>query len=297
MPAALQLLPSYAPYAGLFLSALAVCIIVCSSGQEGAVLFVPYFTFILPLLLRPLAPREAVTMSLLIEVFGFASSLVGFWRAGLIDAGIALRTAAYSLPAAVVGGLLIAQVSKTALLGAVAVGLFAAGLVLARAPSEADHQPVPQQTAAGNPQPALARSLVDRWGRRYDYRFRHDARRTGIALLGGVMMGLLGFGIGALGVPDLLLRRIPIRVAVGTSRLIIFLTAFAGLVPHMGQVVFGSTSLALDVAGVTIPAVLLGGQLAPLVSAFVPPQVLKRFVFVLLIGLSLITALRAVRVM
>src|SRR5271170_5187409 len=73
-------------------------------GVSGAVLFVPFYTMVFPLLGHHLEPVQAVEVGLLTEIFGFMSSTSAFWRAGLIDFRIAGFALTFAVPTAVLGG-------------------------------------------------------------------------------------------------------------------------------------------------------------------------------------------------
>lgn len=99
--------------------------------------------------------------------------------------------------------------------------------------------------------------------------------------LGGALTGLLGVGGGFVIVPMLLLvARLPMHLAVGTSLLVIALNCAAGLVGFLGHVPIQWT-LALTFAVVSVAGSLVGATLAPRVR----PQRLRR-AFALLVLLT-----------
>src|SRR5579862_6173388 len=75
-------------------------------GVSGAVLFVPFYTMVFPLLGYHLEPVQAVEVGLLTEIFGFISSTSAFWRAGLIDFQISGFAVLLAAPTAILGGYL-----------------------------------------------------------------------------------------------------------------------------------------------------------------------------------------------
>jgi len=87
------------------------------------------------------------------------------------------------------------------------------------------------------------------------------------------------------------LRGIPIRVAIGTSHMVIMIVAFAAVAPHIYKALAGG-SIPWNIIAMTIPAVLIGGQVAPKVTGLLPQPVLKRALATILLILCLITAYR-----
>ncbi len=292
----------------IFPIALAVCITVCTFGIEGAILFVPFFALAFPLFAYKLQPVQAVSIGLITEVFGFASSLMAFWYAGLIDFQIAKKSGYMSVPFALLGGFLSAMVPGKGLLFLAGVGL--AGIayqlhhskhyVFEDGPSKAPKitmedafvrlRPDIDPRSKGN----SFRTLVDRCRCTYTYHYNPDNRRNMVVSTGGIFEGLVGFGIGVFGVSDLMYRGIPIRVAIGTSHFVIMITALAALAPHVYEVLFsGTRTIPWNVVAMTIPAVLIGGQTAAFVAGRVDPDRLKRILVGLLVFLTAVTVFRS----
>lgn len=103
-----------------------------------------------------------------------------------------------------------------------------------------------------------------------------------VALGVGVMTGLVGIGGGFLVVPALVvLARVPMRQAIGTSLLVIAMNSAAGFVGYLGTVDFDWSFL----AGFTAAAV--GGALAgSALAAYVPQALLKRSFAVFLVAMG-----------
>jgi hypothetical protein len=68
----------------------------------------------------------------------------------------------------------------------------------------------------------------DRQGRAYRYRRTNDRLRAAAMAIGGAFEGLVGFAIGEIAVTEQVMRRMPLRVAIGTNHLIIAGAAGAG---------------------------------------------------------------------
>lgn len=286
----------------IFPIAFAICVVVCTFGVEGAILFVPFFALAFPQLAFKLEPIQAVSIGLITEVFGFASSLIAFWRMGLVDFVIAKKSGYLSIPFALLGGFISPMVPGYVLLliASVALLFMASELKRSRYLVVDEVSPVREvlprdESLFVRVKPGSRRTLIDRCKCTYTYHYAPDTRRNTVITVGGIFEGLIGFGIGIFGVSDLVYRGIPIRVAVGTSHLVIMLTALAALAPHLLDLVFlGTRSIPWNVVAMTIPAVLIGGQTAAFVTGKVDPMKLKRILILLLVVLSAVTVTRAV---
>ena len=98
----------------------------------------------------------------------------------------------------------------------------------------------------------------------------------------GVLTGIVGIGGGFLIVPALvLLGRVPVKEAIGTSLLVISMNSASGYLGYVGTVVIPSSFL-LGFTAVAVGGILVGTQLVQYVSA----GVLKRSfaVFLLVMG-------------
>ena len=90
-------------------------------------------------------------------------------------------------------------------------------------------------------------------------------------LLVGVLTGMVGVGGGFLIVPALVLMRMSLREAVGTSLLIITGTCVVGFLGYLGHVRLDWAAMVFVAAG-TLPGIALGGYL----HQFVPQPILRR---------------------
>jgi uncharacterized membrane protein YfcA len=205
-------------------------------GGGGSTLAVPVLVYV-----AGLDARSAVGVSL--AVVG-ATSLVAALaqaRAGRVRARAALLFAGAGMPAAWAGSSLTALVSGRALLLAFGAFMVAVALVMLRP------QAAPDESSSRRP----ARAAVV----------------AGAGALVGLLTGFLGVGGGFLVVPALvLLARLPMHEAVGTSLAVIAANSAAGFVGHLGGgglpmgvvVWFTAVSIAGALAGTR-----LGGRLAP----------------------------------
>jgi len=176
-------------------------------GGGGSILTVPVFVYVLGI-----APKPAIAMSLAVVGTTSLVGAAGHWRAGNVN----LRVAAVFGLMAMLGTFLGARLA-TLLDGRTQLALFAVVMLVAAAfmLRNAGGRGPPDE----NP-PARGPLLV-----------------VPAAIAVGVMTGLVGVGGGFLIVPALVvLARVPMKQAVGTSLLVIALNAATGFAGYLGQV-------------------------------------------------------------
>lgn len=238
--------PIPAPLAG-FLLALVVGVVLGMLGGGGSILTVPIFVYVLGYAAKP-----AIAMSL--PVIGLTSlvGVIGHWRAGRVNVRVALMFGVVAMLGSVVGTRVATLVS-----GAVQMAIF--GTVMIAAAAFMFRSATPEAKSDG---PGLG--------------------LLGLAPIGfvvGTLTGLVGVGGGFLIVPALvLLGRLPMKHAVGTSLLVIAMNAFAAFAGYLGRVPLDWSAMILF-AALAIVGILLGSWLV----RFVPQQTLKRAFAVLLI--------------
>ena len=237
--------------------ALLVGLVLGLLGGGGSVLTVPILVYALHVPVKP-----AVAMSLcvvgLVAMIGFLSHL----RQRTVATTVALVFGPFAVIAAYIGARLAQHVPSQVQLTVFAlIGL--AGSVL------------------------MLRGGVNRgWADALPYELSTDARTlTLLALEGlgvGLITGLIGIGGGFLIVPALVLvAKLPMRLAVGTSLLVIMMNALSGFAGYLGHA-------AIDwnlVAWFTSVAAI-GSIVGSLISKRVPQQRLRQVFGYLLIVVS-----------
>ena len=220
-------------------------------GAGGSILSVPIFVYVLGF-----EAKQAIAMSL--AVVG-ATSLVGAVRHGRLG-NVNLRIALTFGPIAMLGTYVGARLSVL-FSGTAQLALFGALMLVASFFMLRNHYPAPTKHRL----PTVALALVV------------------LGALGvGMLTGLAGVGGGFLMVPVfILLLRLQVKQAVGTSLLVIALNAFAG---------FGSYLTHVDVAwgliggfaAIAIAGIWIGTHLLQ----FVSPHAIKRVfgIFLLVMG-------------
>ena len=232
-------------------------------------IFVPFFTIVFPLLGHRIEPVQAVEVGLLTEIFGFLSSTSAFWRAGLIDFRISFFALAFAVPTAVLGGFsahLLPGHWLLVLVG-VALTLFAFLLIRETAGSSASLATADARTAPTE--------HTDARGRTYRYRRQNDFWRAGTAAVGGVFQGLVGFSAGEMSTVEQVLRGIPVRLAAGNAHLIIAAASISAAVTHLGIDAATGAKIPWNILAATVPAVLIGGQIASFVAGRMPQATLR----------------------
>ncbi len=248
----------------LFPVAIGISFVAIGAGIGGATFFAPLFILVLGL-----EPQVAIGAALITEVFGFASGVSAHARAGTIDWTMARMLAVFSVPAAVVGALLAGVIPADLLKVLLGLALLAIAFAFLR------HHDRHREDAAiargdGVVQPSLERRIVAADGETLEYQVCRTNEGRWAAGLGGLSVGLISTGLGELNDYTLVMRcRVPTRIAVATSVVVVAVTALAASATHIvGFVTDGGSGLdtVLSIVIFTVPGVILGGQLAPLLS-------------------------------
>lgn len=223
-------------------------------GGGGSILTVPVLVYVLGFAAKP-----AIAMSL--PVVGI-TSLIGaalHWRLGNVRVATALLFGILAMVGAFAGAKLAVLLSGAVQLVILAVVMLAAAGSMLRgrkgAASDSGHAP----------------STTARLG-----------MIVPVALGVGVLTGLVGIGGGFLVVPALvLLGRVPMREAVGTSLLVIAMNSASGFAGYLGTVELDWSFL----TGFTTAAVA-GALAGTVLAAHVPQAALKRAFGVFLLAMG-----------
>ncbi len=142
------------------------------------------------------------------------------------------------------------------------------------------------------------RHLVARDGEVFDYKLCRHREGQVASGLGGLFVGLISTGLGELNSYALIKRcRIPTRVTVATSVVVVAITALAASVTHLVDLASSSGDELTDVANLVIfmiPGVVIGGQLGPHIVRRIDPVWLIHtlgWLFVFVGGVTLVEAL------
>ena len=276
----------------LFPASVLIATIAMTTGIGGAVFFSPLFILVLKL-----DPAVAIGTALITELFGFTSGVYAYWKRKLIDFRLGRMLLMFSIPAAIAGSLAAESVRPNLLKGSFALGIMFIGLQLFSAvlrERRGDHGPDP---ADESDEPESV--LVDAAGREFRYRLckRHQARA--FAAIGGGFLGMISVGLAELQEYHLLVRcRVPPPVAVGTAIFVVVLSVLVASMGHFYAFVTSADATVLEkVGGVvayTVPGVIIGGQIGPLIQSRMNPLITKAvisFLFFVVGVFMLITVL------
>ena len=258
----------------LFPVSILIATAAMASGIGGAVFFSPLF-----MLALKLDPAVAIGTALITELFGFSSGMYAYWRRKLIDFSLGRKLLMASIPAAIVGSLAADLIPGTILKIIFAIGIIFIGSQLYFSVKQEVRERLDGEVAA-EAEESHESTLVDATGREFRYTVCHKAQGMLFAGIGGAFLGAISVGLAELQEYHLIVRcRIPSPVAVATA---IFVVVVSVLVASLGHFYNFATSTdaetlaqVLGVVVFTIPGVLVGGQIGPLVQARVNPDIVK----------------------
>lgn len=225
-------------------------------GGGGSILTVPVFVYVLGF-----DPKLAIVMSL--PVVGVTSLVgaVGHWRAGNVSLKTATLFGVVAMIGAYVGARLAVLLNGTVQLSLLAVVMLVAAVSMFRSANGAPSAPAGVTSTAHSMSPGLL---------------------LPVALCVGLMTGIVGVGGGFLVVPALvLIARVPMKQAVGTSLLVIAMNCASGFAGYAGQFQLPWSFLA-GFTAVAVLGILAGTYLV----RFVSPRVLKQAFAVFLLAMG-----------
>ena len=274
----------------LFPISILIATIAMASGIGGAVFFSPLFMLVLKL-----DPAVAIGTALMTELFGFSSGVYAYWRRRLIDFKLGRRLLVFSIPAAVVGSFSTELFPAAILKTIFAVGIIFIGWQLYSSYRHGEKEGLDKQIAEQSREKSES-VLIDAAGNEYRYTIANKNEGRVFAAIGGWFLGMISVGLAELQEYELLVRcRVPSPVAVGTSIFVVVVTVFIASIGHLYNFATSTdSSMLTQVLGIvtfTIPGVVVGGQIGPVVQARVNPDVTKvgiAFLFVA-VGIFMLT--------
>ncbi len=259
-----------------------------ASGIGGATFFVPVF-----ILALRLPPEVAIGTGLITEVFGFASGLYAYARKRLIDYKLGLTLLVATVPLALLGTWAAGWIPSTVLKVILGMGLFAVAASFLRSPEHKDilrMDSAVKEEYGGN---KATRVLITSSGENIRYHVCNRSEGMLIAGIGGLFVGLISTGLGELNGYFLLRRcRVPSKVSVATSVLVVAVTALSASIGHFvrfSQSGWEVLSTVLSIVIFTVPGVIIGAQLGALVANRIPQRILERALAILFILVALLT--------
>lgn len=221
-------------------------------GAGGSIITVPVFTYVLGY-----PPKSAIAMTLPVVAVASVVGAFGHWRAGRVRLDVALRFGLVAMLTSFAAARFAARVPAEVQLAILGVVILAAATSMLRPPPLQGADALP-------PRPAWVAVVA--------------------GALVGVLTGLTGVGGGFVIVPALvLLARLPMKDAVGTSLAIIVMNTVAGFGGYVGTVAIDWALLVpfmmLAVAGIVIGTRLVGR---------VPAMALRRAFAVVLVAVGVL---------
>jgi len=215
---------------------------------------VPIFVYVLGF-----SPKEAIAMSLAVVAATSAFGTAGHWHAGNVNVRIATVFGGVAMLGTLFGVQLARFLPGTTQMVIFGAVMLAAAVFMLRGRPVSD-----EKRSEGVPRPAVSAVRVVPGG-----------------LLVGSLTGIVGVGGGFLIVPALMLMRMPLREAIGTSLLVITGTCVVGFLGYLGHVSLDWIAVALVAAG-TLPGIAMGSYL----HRFVPQTILRRGFAVFLVVMA-----------
>ena len=247
-------------------------------GLGGGVLYTPFQLWLgIPL-------KEAAATSLLLVLVTSLSATTVYRHSHRVDWSLAIMLEIPTTAGAYLGGLISNWFSSVLLSVVLAVLLVIAALLMIHPP----HRPI---ISCGRSPGKKSTFWI--WTRQWEgNRYWLDLRCVfAVMFTAGLLISMVGISGGVLKIPLMvLLMKVPMSVAVGSSAFMVGLTAFAGLLGHatVGHVQWRMAFL------LAVP-VLVGAQVGSRVSLRLNLQHLKRYYGWFLIGVAIITLLYSLK--
>ena len=262
--------------------AIMIATIAMASGVEGATFFTPLF-----ILALGLPAVIAIGTGLITEVFGFASGLFAYNRKRLIDYKLGLSLLVVTVPMALFGTWAASYVPADILKTILGMGLIAIAVAFLRTPEKKEVERLDDAIEEEYGGEKGETCLVTREGKEICYTVCNRTEGRLIAGVGGMFIGMISTGLGELNGYFLLQRcRVPSAVAVASSVFVVAVTALVASTGHFIKFVqTGGETLntVLSLVIFTVPGVIIGGQLGPLVASRISQQTLERGLAILFI--------------
>jgi len=258
----------------MFPVAVGIATIAMLAGIGGAVMFTPFFMLVLRL-----DPLIALGAGLTIEVFGFSSGVIGYWRKKVIQFDIVKQLIILTVPATIVGVILgrVFPVYVLKIMLALLI-LYLAYQFLLKGKECLPKDPRCTSVSAIPKKVILSKSV------------------KATSLLGGLLVGMISSGLGEINELNFLQKmKMPVPAASGTSVLLVAMSAIVGVGAHAYFLVSqGELSILSNVVSLlifTIPGVVLGAQVGVMLSNIINRKSMGKFVGVLFTILAALTFL------
>lgn len=261
--------------------------IAMASGVEGATFFAPFF-----MLGMGLPPEIAIGTGLITEVFGFASGLYAYAHKRLIDYKLGLSLLLVSVPLSLIGSWASGQVQPDILKAVLGMGLVAVAASFFRSPESKTVRKLDLEIKKEYGGENAETCLVTKNDGNICYTVCNRNEGRFFAGLGGLFIGMISTGLGELNGYFLLQRcRVPSAVSVGTSVLVVAVTALAASASHFykfAQAGGETLQIVLNLVIFTVPGVIIGGQIGSLLSGKIPQKIFEKSLGILFVLVALL---------
>jgi len=250
---------------------IVIATIAMGSGVGG--------TFFSPLFILGLglSPQLAVGSGLIVEVFGFGSGVYAYVRRQLIDYKVGGMLLSATVPAAIAGVVIVHFADADILKLILGMGLFAIAVSFLRAPDE-ETEAALDEMAREDPEEAQT-CLVTAEDEEICYTVCNTTEGRFISGIGGLFVGMVSSGLGELNGYFLLQRcRVPSSISVATTVFVVSITALAASVGHVVQIGQGGLPQLATMGNLllfTVPGVVIGAQLGPMLAERVPDRAME----------------------
>lgn len=268
----------------IFFVSVFVGVITSMLGIGEGVLLVPFLT-----LAAGIPIQIAIATSLVSTIANSSAASMTYVKDCRLNLRLALWFAITATAGAIIGAQIAAQINRTLLTEVFAAALVATAVVMFLRREEVDAVQSTGLRDAQHDRFQLGGSYTNARGERLvTYQVRNPLLGLLSGFVAGNAAGLLGIGGGIINVPVMTLgMRVPIKVATGTSALII------GLTTAVGAIIYYANGFVQPLlAAIVLEAVFLGALIGPRLQGKIRNEALTASFAVVLVILASLMLLR-----
>ena len=269
----------------IFFVSVFVGVITSMLGIGEGVLLVPFLT-----LGAGIPIQIAIATSLVSTIANSSAASMTYVKDCRLNLRLALWFAITATAGAIIGAQIAAQINRTLLTEVFAAALVATAVVMFLRRKEVDAVQFTGLPDAQYDRFQLGGSYTNTMGERLvTYQVRNPLLGLLSGFVAGNASGLLGIGGGIINVPVMTLgMRVPIKVATGTSALIIGLTTAVGAIIY-----YANGFVEPLLAAIVLEAVFLGALIGPRLQGKIRNEALTASFAVVLVILASLMLLRS----
>jgi hypothetical protein len=269
----------------IFFVSVFVGVITSMLGIGEGVLLVPFLT-----LAAGIPIQIAIATSLVSTIANSSAASMTYVKDCRLNLRLALWFAITATAGAIIGAQIAAQINRTLLTEVFAAALVATAVVMFLRRKEVDAMQSTRLRDVQYDRFQLGGSYTNTMGERLvTYQVRNPLLGLLSGFVAGNASGLLGIGGGIINVPVMTLgMRVPIKVATGTSALII------GLTTAVGAIIYYANGFVQPLlAAIVLEAVFLGALIGPRLQGKIRNEALTASFAVVLVILASLMLLRS----